>query len=47
MIDTYYGFPVNGGVRTDLQTLPKRAIAEQEKWRATSLVIDVDPITLM
>jgi hypothetical protein len=30
MIDTYYGFPVNGGVRTDLSSLPKRQVAAQE-----------------
>jgi hypothetical protein len=30
LIDTYYGFPVKGGVRTDLETLPKRALAEQQ-----------------
>jgi hypothetical protein len=30
LIDTYYGFAVRGGVRTDLETLPKRNVAEQE-----------------
>jgi hypothetical protein len=30
LIDTYYGFPVKGGVRTDLSSLPKRQIAAQE-----------------
>jgi hypothetical protein len=30
LIDTYYGFAVRGGVRTDLDTLPKRNAAEQE-----------------
>jgi hypothetical protein len=30
LIDTYYGFAVRGGVRTDLETLPKRNAAEQE-----------------
>jgi len=30
LIDTYYGFPVKGGVRTDLSTLPKRELAVQE-----------------
>ena len=30
LIDTYYGFAVRGGVRTDLETLPKRNTAEQE-----------------
>jgi len=30
LIDTYYGFPVKGGVRTDLSSLPKRAVAAQE-----------------
>lgn len=30
LIDTYYGFPVNGGVRTDLSSLPKRQVAVQE-----------------
>lgn len=30
LIDTYYGFPVNGRVRTDLSTLPKRQIAVQQ-----------------
>lgn len=30
LIDTYYAFPVKGGVRTDLATLPKRTLAEQE-----------------
>jgi hypothetical protein len=30
LIDTYYGFPVKRGVRTDLSTVPKRALAEQE-----------------
>ncbi len=30
LIDTYYGFPVNGGVRTDLSSLPKRQLAVQE-----------------
>ena len=29
LIDTYYGFAVRGGVRTDLETLPKLNIAEQ------------------
>jgi hypothetical protein len=29
LIDTYYGFAVHGGVRTDLETLPKRNAAEQ------------------
>jgi hypothetical protein len=29
LIDTYYGFAVRGGVRTDLETLPKRDAAEQ------------------
>lgn len=30
LIDTYYGFPVKGGVRTDLSSLPKRDVAVQE-----------------
>jgi hypothetical protein len=30
LIDTYYGFAVRGGVRTDLETLPKRNAAEQQ-----------------
>jgi hypothetical protein len=30
LIDTYYGFPVNGGVRTDLSSVPKRQLAVQE-----------------
>jgi hypothetical protein len=30
LIDTYYGFPVNQGVRTDLSSLPKRQLAVQE-----------------
>ncbi|MGB0091526.1 MAG: hypothetical protein WBP81_03180 [Solirubrobacteraceae bacterium] len=30
LIDTYYGFDVPSRVRTDLQSLPKRNIAEQE-----------------
>ena len=30
LIDTYYGFAVRGGVRTDLDTLPKRNAAEQQ-----------------
>lgn len=30
LIDTYYGFPVKGGVRTDLSSLPKRQLAAQE-----------------
>ncbi|MGN6869007.1 MAG: hypothetical protein ACTHMY_11465 [Solirubrobacteraceae bacterium] len=30
LIDTYYGFPVNRGVRTDLSSLPKRQIAVEE-----------------
>lgn len=30
LIDTYYGFPDNGGVRTDLSSLPKRQVAVQE-----------------
>jgi hypothetical protein len=30
LIDSYYGFPTKGGVRTDLSTLPKRAAAEQQ-----------------
>lgn len=30
LIDTYYGFPVKGGVRTDLASLPKRDIAVNE-----------------
>ena len=30
LIDTYFGFPVKGGVRTDLASLPKRDVAEQE-----------------
>jgi hypothetical protein len=30
LIDTYYGFPVKGGVRTDLSSLPKRGVAVQE-----------------
>ena len=30
LIDTYYGFPVKGGVRTDLSSLPKRQLAVQE-----------------
>jgi hypothetical protein len=30
LIDTYYGFAVRGGVRTDLETLPKRNAAERE-----------------
>lgn len=29
LIDTYYGFSVPRGVRTDLQSLPKRKVAEQ------------------
>ncbi len=30
LIDTYYGFAVRGGVRTDLETLPKRNVAEEQ-----------------
>jgi hypothetical protein len=30
LIDTYYGDKVDGGVRTDLESLPKRAAAERE-----------------
>jgi hypothetical protein len=30
LIDTYYGFPVKGGVRTDTASLPKRKLAVQE-----------------
>jgi hypothetical protein len=30
LIDTYYGFPVSQGVRTDLSSLPKRELAVQE-----------------
>jgi hypothetical protein len=30
LIDTYYGFPVNGEVRTDLSSLPKRQLAVHE-----------------
>jgi hypothetical protein len=30
LIDTYYGFAVRGGVRTDLESLPKRNVAERE-----------------
>jgi hypothetical protein len=30
LIDTYYGFPDKGGVRTDLSSLPKRQVAVQE-----------------
>jgi len=30
LIDSYYGFPVRGGVRTDLSSLPKREVAVQE-----------------
>jgi hypothetical protein len=30
LIDTYYGFPVNGSVRTDLSSLPKRDAAVKE-----------------
>lgn len=30
LIDTYFGFPVRGGVRTDLSSLPKRQLAVQE-----------------
>jgi hypothetical protein len=30
LIDTYYGDEVDGGVRTDLESLPKRAAAEHE-----------------
>jgi hypothetical protein len=30
LIDTYYGFPDNGGVRTDLSSLPKRQAAVKE-----------------
>ncbi len=30
LIDTYYGDQVDGGVRTDLESLPKRAAAERE-----------------
>jgi hypothetical protein len=30
LIDTYYGFPVKDGVRTDLSSLPKRQLAVQE-----------------
>jgi uncharacterized membrane protein HdeD (DUF308 family) len=30
LIDTYYGFPVKGGVRTDLSSAPKRQLAVQE-----------------
>jgi hypothetical protein len=30
LIDTYFGFPVKGGVRTDLSSLPKRQLAVQE-----------------
>jgi hypothetical protein len=30
LIDTYYGFPVSKGVRTDLSSLPKRELAVQE-----------------
>ena len=30
LIDTYYGFAVRGGVRTDLEALPKRSVAEEQ-----------------
>ncbi len=30
LIDTYYGFAVRGGVRTDLDALPKRNLAEEQ-----------------
>ncbi len=30
LIDTYYGFPVKRGVRTDLSSLPKRQLAVQQ-----------------
>jgi hypothetical protein len=30
LIDTYYGFAVRGGVRTDLDALPKRDLAEEQ-----------------
>lgn len=30
LIDTYFGFPVKGGVRTDLSSLPKRQLAVEE-----------------
>jgi hypothetical protein len=30
LIDTYYGFPAKGRVRTDLSSLPKREVAVQE-----------------
>lgn len=30
LIDSYYGFPVKGGVRTDLASLPKRDVAVQQ-----------------
>jgi hypothetical protein len=30
LIDTYYGYAVPGGVRTDLQSLPKRDVAVRE-----------------
>jgi len=30
LIDTYYGFPTKGGIRTDLSSLPKREVAVQE-----------------
>lgn len=30
LIDTYWGFPVKGGVRTDLSSLPKRQLAAEE-----------------
>lgn len=30
LIDSYYGFPVKGGVRTDLASLPKREVAVQQ-----------------
>lgn len=30
LIDTYYGHPVKGGVRTDLSSLPKREVAVRE-----------------
>jgi hypothetical protein len=30
LIDSYYGFPTSDGVRTDLETLPKRELAEQQ-----------------
>ena len=30
LIDTYWGFPVKGGVRTDLSSLPKRQVAAEQ-----------------